>query len=124
MRTKLLVSIIVIIFSNISWAKRLAPVSVEPVTAGDTVYTAPRKSLLDTEQKGGFIEALDAKSGTQKWSVQVYKTNYDPELERDVQDVFIRQIEINFFNTVLTVTDELGRVFEVQIDGKQIKQIQ
>ncbi|MFZ4700427.1 MAG: hypothetical protein ACOYMG_10270 [Candidatus Methylumidiphilus sp.] len=44
------------------------------------------------KQNGGYIIALDEKTGSQKWLVRVYAVRYQPDKEEDKQDVFIRRI--------------------------------
>ena len=63
---------------------------------------------------------MDAKSGVKLWGLLVYKTEYDPDLEKDIQDVFITSLSINFLGTKLTVTDELGRQYEINISDKSV----
>ena len=108
-----------------SLAKRSGPTNVSPLIAGDYVYTVPHWSTENgTNQNGGYIRVLDAKTGVEAWGVQVYKTKYGRNLESDVQDVFISEIEINFWNSVLTVKDELGRKYEIDLKTKKVQAIE
>jgi hypothetical protein len=65
-----------------------------------------------------------AKDGVPAWGIQAYKTEYDSGLKGDVQDVFVTQIDINICSTVLTITDELGRVFAIDLNTKKITQLE
>lgn len=85
------------------------------------MYTVPHWSSQNgTGQNGGYVQILDAKTGIPVWGIQVYKTNYVKNLESDVQDVFITSIEINFWNTVLTIKDELGRIYEIDLKTRKL----
>ena len=109
----------------ISLAKRSGPADVKPIIAGDYIYTVPHWSGENgTMQNGGYIQVLDAKTGVEVWGVQIYKTQYDDNLEKDVQDVFILRMKINFSNTVLTVIDELGRQYEIDLKTKKVQTIE
>ena len=65
----------------------------------------------------GFIEARNLKSGKLIWSRQIYTVKYDPDLEGDVQDVFIRNIKVK--GNSLLVTNE--RKSEYQLDLKTLE---
>ena len=107
-----------------SLAKRPGPTEIKPLIAGEYVYTVPHWSSENgTKQNGGYIRVLDAKTGVEAWSLQVYKTKYKSDLERDIQDVFITDIEIDISNTVLTVKDELGRRYEIDLKTKKVQSI-
>lgn len=117
----LLIFTLLISFSSV--AKRSEPMNVAPLIAGSEVYTAPHWAKDNgTEQNGGYIQVSDAKTGVPAWGIQVYKTGYDSGLEADVQDVFITKIEIDIWNTVLTVTDESGRVFAIDLKTRAVTQ--
>ena len=73
-------------------AKRGAPAEVLPVTVGNIEYLAPHRN--GTHKQMGFIEARDLKSGKLIWSRQIYSVKYDPALEGDLQDVFIKRLSL------------------------------
>ena len=125
MKTRLLFIIFALFMTCTVQAKRSGPENVSPIVAGDYVYTVPHWSTENgTSQNGGYIRVLDAKTGVEAWGVQVYNTEYDHNLEIDVQDVFISEIEINFWNTVLTVKDELDRKYEIDLKTKKVQAIE
>ena len=96
-------------------AKRGAPMEVLPVKVGNIEYSAPHRN--GTHKQMGFIEARDLKSGKLIWSRQIYAVKYDPDLEGDVQDVFIRNIKVK--GNSLIVTNE--RKSEYQLDLKTLE---
>jgi len=81
-------------------AKRSAPKPVPPVVHKGVKYTAPH--FVDGEAAGGVVEALDAKTGKIVWRLKVYEMNPAPNLERDVQDVFITSLAIDGNNLLVT----------------------
>ena len=114
-----------LLISSTSFAKRNEPMKVPVIISMDYVYTVPHwASENGTGQNGGYIEVLDAKTGVPVWGIQVYKTEYNPNLEKDVQDVFITEIELNILGTVLTVTDELKRKFEINLKTREVNKIE
>ena len=48
----------------------------------------------------------------------MYKTEYTPDLEQDIQDVFIVSIQLE--NEAIVVIDEKGRVFKVNLNIRNI----
>ena len=60
-------------------AKRMAPKLAKPVVHDGITYS--------TEGMGFLVAKKDNKL---LWKVQVYQIKYNPSLEKDVQDVFIK----------------------------------
>ena len=96
-------------------AKRGAPAEVLPLTVGNIEYSAPHRN--GTQKQMGFIEARNLKSGKLIWNRQIYAVKYVPDLEGDVQDVFIRNIKVK--GNSLIVTNE--RKSEYQLDLKTLE---
>src|SRR5437879_5909606 len=90
-----------------AWAKRAAPAEVEAVTLDGVEYRVP----AGVDQQG-YIDAYDVKSSRRLWSRQVYVAIKDPELEGDVQDVFITATKLD--GRALQITNEKG--FEYHLD--------
>ncbi len=74
-------------------------------------------------QNGGYIEARNKATGKKLWGVQVYTTNYDQDLEQDVQDVFITEMTYDQEKNVLLVKDENNRKYMIDIQTRQVAQV-
>ena len=75
--------------------KRIAPAEAKPVIHNSIRYTAPHWGIAEGhEQNGGLVQAWDVKTRKMLWEIQVYKTEHNDKLERDVQDVFITSLTI------------------------------
>ena len=98
-------------------AKRGAPAEVLPVTVGNIEYLAPHRN--GTHKQMGFIEARDLKSGKLIWSRQIYSVKYDPDLEGDVQDVYIKNIKIK--GNSLIITNERKSEYQLNLKTLHIK---
>jgi hypothetical protein len=102
-------------------AKRAAPKLVPGLIHGNVKYIAPDvlpdkesiygKSICSRE--GSCIEARSRKNGKLLWKVEVYKTKIDPNMETDVQYVYITSLKIEGGN--LIVKNEAGEVFMVDL---------
>ncbi len=99
------------------WAKRAPPVDVAPIVTGGIRYEAPHFSN-PCNQNGGCVVAYDNTSNAMLWFVQVYCTHYDPNLEQDVQDVFITALSVD--SGTLLVTNERGQHFAIDPVSRQV----
>jgi len=101
--------------------KRVGPKAVAPVVVDglriEAVHWGRARGL---GQNGGYIEAFDAATGKSAWLLQVYKIDYEPKMEEDVQDRFIRQLALACGGHVLLVTDERGQCVEVELATRQV----
>lgn len=111
-------AMVVIVLAGVAHAKRQPPVEVAPVVAAEVRFEAPHFSN-PCGQHGGCVVAFNASTNEQLWWVQVYTTNYDLFLERDVQDVFITSLTVN--GDALEVADETGRHFVVDLGTHRLR---
>ena len=100
-------------------AKRGAPAEVLPVTVGNIEYSAPHRN--GTHRKMGLLEARDLKSGKLIWSRQIYAVKYVPDLEGDVQDVFIKSITVE--GNHLIITNERNSKYQLDLNSLELKVI-
>jgi len=98
-------------------AKRRVPAKVLPVKVGNIEFSAPHRT--DTHKQMGFIEARDLKSGKIIWSRQIYTVKYDPDLEGDVQDVFIKRITVEGNN--LIIINEKNSKYQLNLNSLEVK---
>ena len=104
-------------------SKREGPSKVEPVSVGGILFEALHWGKNEGfDQNGGYIAAIDPKSNERLWTLKIYDVAYDPERERDVQDVFITRLRKTLFGGKLKVYDEDGRVFVVNPGNKSVRQ--
>jgi len=94
-------------------AKRLAPVQVAPVTHEGIEYSAPRDA-----SSIGQVQARDAASKKVLWEQVIYQIAYDPDLERDVQWVFISDLKIE--GDFLIITDERKRCYSLNLKTRKV----
>jgi hypothetical protein len=107
----------VVLSASTAFGKRVPPPPVAPVVSEGVRYEAPPFSN-PCGQNGGCVVAFDDATGAQLWSLKVYCTQYNPNLESDVQDVFITSIVVN--ERQLAVTDEKGRHFSIDPATRQV----
>jgi hypothetical protein len=99
---------------NAPGAKREGPPKIAPVTIGNLRFEAIHwGKARGLGQNGGWIAAIDPATGKEAWTLRVYEVTYEPDLEGDVQDVFIASMSKSLFGQKLNVTDERGRGYVV-----------
>ena len=115
---KLIVFSIILVMLGISEsvAKRAVPSIVIPVQVGSIEYSAPHGKL---QNQMGCIEARNVGSGELLWRRQVYVVKYDPDLEGDVQDVYIKNIKIK--GDSLMITNERKSEYQLNLKTLHIK---
>jgi hypothetical protein len=116
-------ALMVLLAANVM-AKRPAPEEVPPIATGEAVFTVPHFPEGDRIQNGGVIEARDPKTRKLVWQVQIYKTEYDKALEKDVQDVFIKSLTWDKVHNLLIMSDEKSRVFVLNLATRRVTQIE
>src|SRR5438552_3791216 len=96
-------------------AKRIAPVNVAPVIYGGIRYVAP-----NDDGRRGYIEAWNVGTNRKLWELTIFTNGIDPNLEEDVQWVFIKALNIQ--DGRLMVTSERGKTYQVDVNTKAITQ--
>lgn len=111
--------LIVCLASTAAFAKRSAPKEIPPIRHGDLEYRVTHH--VGDGYLPGFVEARDSVSKRPAWIRQIYVIRRNPNLESDVQDVFISGIKLDTDQNVLEVTNEHGGVFELNLETLAVK---
>jgi len=96
-------------------AKRIALVKVDPVISDGIRYAAP-----NDDGRRGYIEASNVGTNKKLWELTISTNPIDPNLEEDVQWVFIKSLHIH--DRRLIVTSEHGETYQVDLKTKEITQ--
>lgn len=100
-------------------AKRSAPKKAEPVVFQNIKYLAPAFTESNNhKQLSGYIEAWDTRANKKLWELKIYDIKYDPGLEKDVQEIYITSLRIEYGK--LIVTNEAGEEYEVELATKKV----
>ena len=114
MRLTLVVSVMAFL-SCLTFAKRAAPAKVEPVIHEGIRYVAP-----NDDGRRGYIEAWDVQANKELWDLTVFTNRIDPQLEEDVQWVFINKLDVH--GDTLIVTSEHGNTYQIDLRTKAVTQ--
>lgn len=99
-------------------AKRPPPPRVPAVTIGDTTYQQMLGSAGGFDQSSGLLVAYVGDATVPDWTIAVYEVTYQPNLERDVQEVFFTSMTQRGSESVLVIENERGAVYEVDLDAR------
>src|SRR5882724_11592923 len=94
-------------------AKRIAPAAVEPVFHQGIRYVAP-----NDDGRRAYVEAWDVQTNKKLWDLTVFTNRIDPQLEEDVQWVFINHLSLH--DGTLIVAAERGNTYEIDLKTKAI----
>jgi hypothetical protein len=107
--------LLTLLLPQLAFAKRIAPVKVASV-----IYEGIRNVAPNDNGRRGYIEAWNVVTNKKLWELTLFTNGIDPNLEEDVQRVFIKSLNIR--NGRLIVTSERGKTYQVDLDTKPITQ--
>ena len=105
-----------ILFSIVQFgihAKRVAPKKVQSITYNNIEYSVDHSNI-------GSVLITDKNSNTIK-NIKIYTIEYNNDLEKDVQDIFIINLKIS--NNFLLITNERNKVYRMDLSTYQITQV-
>ncbi len=105
--------------------KREAPAPVKPVTHNglryEVVHWGRTRGL---SQNGGYIAVIDPDIDKEVGLIKVYPVKYKWwGMEKDKQDIFITEIELDAKSESLLVSDERSRRYRVEIESQKVQKL-
>ena len=100
---------------QLAFAKRTAPVRVNPVVYESIRYVAP-----NDDGRRGYVEARNVATNKKLWELTLFTNRIDPKLEEDVQWVFIKALNIQ--DGRLVAISERGETYQIDLQTKEITQ--
>ncbi|HEY2902462.1 MAG TPA: hypothetical protein VGL59_17900 [Polyangia bacterium] len=105
-------------------AKRVGPPDVPSVRVGALVIAVlPWGKARGLDQNGGYLTVSDATTGKEQWVQKVYDVAYDAKMEEDVQDVFIESLTAGPAPSEVTVADERGGIYRVDLTTHLVRTV-
>ncbi len=114
-RSVLILVAVALLLPSLALAKRAAPAKVEPVIHEGIRYVAP-----NDDGRRAYIEAWDVQTNKKLWDLTVFTNRIDPNLEEDVQSIFIKALNIR--DGALVVTSERDKIYQVDLKTKTVRQ--
>lgn len=95
-----------------------------PVTAAGVRYQAPLFTRTQgLPRNGGYVEAVDVRSGQRQWLRDVVGPLPDDGKEADKRDVFLTQLSLSLDGRQLRATDERGRRYHIDLRSRKITRL-
>jgi outer membrane cobalamin receptor len=124
-----IILVTLLVLPPVALAKRAAPKAVLPIVSGGVKYIAPDvmpnyRAIYGNSTcpiQSTCVEARNHKTGKLLWQVKVYQTQIDPNLEQDVQSVYINSLAID--RGKLTIENERGDRYTVDLKTHLLKQL-
>src|ERR1051326_508141 len=105
--------LLTLLLPQLASAKRIAPAKVDTVIHDGIRYVAP-----NDDGHRAYIEAWDVGTNKKLWELTLFTNHIDPNLEEDVQWIFIRALNIQ--DGRLVATSERGETYKVDLKTKNI----
>jgi len=105
--------LVLVLLAGPLFGKRAAPAPVAPVSHRGIKYSAP-----NDEGRTGYVQASDS-AGNHLFRIIVFQTEINPNLEGDVQWVFITDLRLA--GNSLWVKDEKSRCYSVDLKTKAVE---
>ena len=120
-RSLLIVIVLCVIglLSGEAFAKRAPPAEAAPVRHGDVEFRV--RHHTGGGYLPGFVEAWDTSKNQQIWLRQIYVIRRNPDLEQDVQDVFVTGLKLIADRNALEISNERGGLFELNLETLEVK---
>lgn len=106
--------------------KRDTPVRAAPVVHKGVRYSA-QSPVADTWGSDPLpasspvdLVAEDAGSGAELWRTTLYTVDFDPDMERDKQEIYVTQLSLNLLRTALKAVDERGRRYRIDLKSRAV----
>ena len=97
---------------------RIGPPDVAPVEFEGKRYVQINNGEdQKLDQRTGYLAVIDVASGKQVSAIKVYHVPFNPDMEADVQDVFMVRLELQADQRRLLVENEHAKTFYVSLDG-------
>lgn len=102
-------------------AKRVAPKLASPLIYHGVRY----ETTLDGKdfgfaQKAGVLIAYDVASGQKLWAQLVYQIEINEKFERDAQECYITNIELDAAAQALIISNERRQRFVVKLEDRTV----
>ena len=76
---------------------------------------------LGFDQESGYLAAVEEATGNRLWALKIYDNRPSPELEADVQVMYFKAMELQASSETISVTNEAGRRFIVDIKSRTVR---
>src|SRR5215469_12284180 len=107
--------LLILLIPAVMLAKRTPPKPVAPVTGDGVTYTTAGDGFEE------FVVATQTDSGKELWKTKIFTVQVKPELEKDVQAIYITKLKLA--GPTLYVRDESSRCFQLDVKTQGVRSV-
>ena len=96
---------------------------VAPIEFGGVRYEQDRTDERQGDQNGGYLVAIDRKTGERLWRVKVYDVPDYRAAGVEMSGIYFRSMSFANGNKALDIENEVGSVYRVDLDTHSIRKI-
>jgi hypothetical protein len=104
----------VCVLTSSAFAKRAAPPTINSIEQDGVRYSVP-----NDDGRRAYVRAWDVKENKKLWEADLFRTEIDPNLEEDVQWVFVKSMSLQ--DGKLKFVDEKGRSFTLDPKSREVE---
>ena len=108
-----LCSVLLLLLPTVVLAKRAPPNKIAPLVTEGVRYTIPNDN-----GRRAYLVATDDKTGKQLWELTLFTNTIKPDLEEDVQWVFVDRAKLD--GRTLIAVSESNKTYRVDLDAKKV----
>lgn len=108
-----LCSVLLLLLPTVVLAKRAPPNKIVPLVTEGVRYTIPNDN-----GRRAYLVATDDKTGKQLWELTLFTNTIKPDLEEDVQWVFVDRAKLD--GRTLIAVSESNKTYRVDLDAKKV----
>jgi hypothetical protein len=113
MRVELAIALVLLVSPLGLFAKRAQPNPVTPIVENSVRYSAQGSGQKQ------FVVATEISTGKELWRVEIFHIHYKPGLERDVQDVYIKELKRARGGRL--IKDERSRCYFLDLSTRKVR---
>jgi hypothetical protein len=115
LKTHSFLAFLALLIPPLLYAKRTPPKPVAPVTGDGVTYNSSGDGFEE------FVVATRTDSGKELWKARIFAVEAKPELEKDVQAIFITKLKLA--GPTLYVRDESARCFQLELKTQAVESV-
>jgi hypothetical protein len=101
---------------------RPSPPDVPPIEHVGVRYEQDRYDTRSGDQLGGYLAAIDAKTGTRLWRIKVYDVTQTPGSPGEMA-LYFRSMHLDEQHTGLLIENEAGSTYRVDLATHDSRQL-
>ncbi len=96
---------------------------VLPIEFGGVRYEQDRTDERQGDQRGGYLVAIDSKTGERLWRLKIYDVPDSRAAGVEMGGIYFRSMSFANGNKALDIENEVGSVYRVDLETHEIRKL-